>query len=78
MTMKQITEKTLIPVSLVITLIGGTAWVTRLDAKVSELQSKQSEEIEDKKIFQKYVTEILVKVTRIEAKTETIEKRLNN
>lgn len=51
--MKLITERTAIPISLVIVLVGGVLWFARLEAKVEAAQRSQEEQQELRKALQR-------------------------
>lgn len=38
---RMLSERTLVPISLVIMVMGGVVWLTRLHASVEELKTKQ-------------------------------------
>ena len=69
--MSKITESTLIPISLVLTFIGGIAWLTSMNSKVeasyAELPviKKISTDIEIQKVEQKNMNEKLDRVLKI-------------
>lgn len=65
---KKITEKTLLPVSLVIVLIGGVVWLTTLKSDADQLkqqiqllQSKQDQYLEE-------IQSVNTRLSRIEGK----------
>lgn len=75
--LKAITEKTYIPISLVLAIIGGVVWLTTLHANVDELKSHQSDykaelhEIKsDLKAMSKNIQEINTRTSRIEGKLD--------
>lgn len=75
--LKAITEKTYIPISLVIVFMGGVVWLTNLHANVGELKSHQGDykaelrEIKsDIKSMSKNIQEINTRTSRIEGKLD--------
>lgn len=44
--MKLITERTAIPISLVVVLVGGVLWFARLEAKVDAASNLQADQIQ--------------------------------
>lgn len=74
MTVKKITESTLIPISFAIVLIGGgAAWMTKTDASVSEIKTRQESIDINYHSIQKDINEILIRVTKIDENLRHME-----
>lgn len=73
---KAISEKTLLPISLVITLSGGVFWLTSMYSKQEALandfeKTKESSAVKNEKI-ETLLSDILQRVARIE---EAVKRR---
>lgn len=75
MTVKKITESTLIPVSFALVLIGGgAAWMTKTDASVSAIKTRQESIDSNYHSIQKDINEILIRVTKIDENLRHMEE----
>lgn len=70
--MKEITERTLVPLSLVITLVGGVSWLTTIHAQgqanaevLVEVKNKQDKYEENLKAILNQLAEIKGELKRI-------------
>lgn len=71
--MRVISEKTVIPISFAILLIGGVAWLTNLAFKV-DVSAESLKKIELK---QNAIEEIKTDVAVIKSKLDRIDKKLD-
>jgi hypothetical protein len=66
--MKEITEKTLIPISLVVVIIGGVAWFTSLYSKAASLETSLDDVKRTQESYIQYMQRIDHRLSRIEGK----------
>lgn len=74
--MKSITEQTLIPISLVITGLGGVGWLTTMHANVSANTAVISQIKAEQRDQEKVQNEILRSLARIDERLNRIEHAL--
>lgn len=74
--MSKLTENTLIPLSLVITIIGGVVWLSvmyqRVEAhqeKLGHIEQQQDHIVEKQKLFE---SEVIDRLARIETKQDAL------
>lgn len=75
MTVKKITESTLIPFGFALALIGGgAAWMTSVDASIGSVRVRQENIDNSYKDLQKDINEILLRVTKIDESVRHLEE----
>jgi hypothetical protein len=78
MTVKQLSERTLIPIGLAVVIIGGGAmWVSSVNAEISGLKTSQTVTATSYNSLQKDITEILIRVTKIDETLRHLEKKVD-
>lgn len=68
--MVAITGKTMVPISLVISLIGGSGWMTKVHSTVEKNTAQISEVKEKEEETLKVLREINTRLSRIEGRLE--------
>lgn len=72
--LQALTQDTLIPISLVITLIGGVSWLTTLYNETKANAAAISDIYQEQKLYQDKIDRVLVKLSRIEGKLGILPK----
>ena len=81
--MKEITERTFIPISLVITLLGGVVWLTTLNAKTDvnldsfgRVEKKQDAYFLELKEVRKEMQETNSRLSRLEGMLKNAHRQI--
>ena len=78
MTVRQLSERTLIPIGLAVVIIGGGAmWVSSVNAEISGLKTDKAISLASANSLQKDITEILIRVTKIDETLRHLEKKVD-